>query len=140
MIFLGEVNDIDRIINKMKEIEFEPFRIIYQGIGAFPTSSRAKIIWIGIDKISEQKLFDLAGDIVVKMTEVGFLPDKPFSPHMTLFRVKGSPIKVDDIILKYKDKIFGADTIDKVHLKKSELKASGPEYSSIYTIEAKKSK
>ena len=138
MIFLGEVNDVDRIIRKIEELEFEPFTITYQSIGAFPNSNMAKIIWIGVDKTSEQKLSNLANNIITKMMEIGFSADKPFSPHMTLFRVKGSPVKADNILAKYKYRIFGEDIIDKVHLKKSDLKSSGPTYSNIYTLEAKK--
>ncbi len=138
LIFLGEVNYIDKIKTKMQELQFEPFTLTYQGIGAFPKPSSAKIIWLGTDKEGGEKLLALANSVIAKMAELGFLADKPFSPHMTIFRVKGAPVRLGDISTKYHGKTFGVDLVDKVHLKKSDLTPSGPIYSNIYTVEAKK--
>ncbi len=138
LIFLGEVSDLDKIKNKMDELQFEPFTLTYQGVGAFPKPSAARIIWIGTDPVGGQKLVTLANDMIAKMVEIGFSADKPFSPHMTIFRIKGSPVRIGDIPTKYEGRTFGSDLIDKVHLKKSDLAPSGPIYSNIYTVAAKK--
>jgi 2'-5' RNA ligase len=72
------------------------------------------------------------------MSELGFKPDKPFSAHLTLLRSKDRPVSASYISSKYQRQTFGSDWIDKVHLKKSELTPSGPKYSNVYTVEAKK--
>jgi len=140
LIFLGEITDIEagRIKEKMQEIKFEPFLLTYQKVGAFPRPDAAKIIWMGVDAASGQKLVALANDIISKMAELNFHADKPFSPHMTIFRVKAGPVRISDISAKYENKTLGSDLIDKVHLKKSDLAPSGPIYSNIYTVEAEK--
>ena len=138
LMFLGEVSDVDRIKTKMQELQFEPFSLTYQGVGAFPKPSAAKIIWVGTDLAGGQKLVSLANDVIAKMAELGFSADKPFSPHITIFRVKGAPIRIGDISTKYEGRTFGSDPIDRVHLKKSDLTPSGPVYSNIYTVETKK--
>jgi 2'-5' RNA ligase len=138
LIFLGEVSDVDRIKNKMDELQFEPFTLTYQGVGAFPKPAAARIIWIGTDAVGGQKLTTLANNVIAKMAEIGFSADKPFSPHMTIFRVKGTPVRIDDISTKYEESAFGSDLVDKVHLKKSDLSPSGPVYSNVYTVVAKK--
>ena len=143
LIFLGEIRDEDDDISKIKEVmqkglSFEPFTITYTGIGAFPNPAYARVIWVGVDSDGAQKLTSLANDVVSTMSQLGFKADKPFSAHMTLLRAKGRPLSARNISSKYQERTFGSDRIDKVHLKKSELTPSGPIYSNVYTIEAKK--
>ncbi len=140
LIFLGEKsqNDVDRIKSKMAEVQFEPFKLTYTTIGGFPKPSSARVVWIGVDQEGGEKLTALANDVIAKMVELRFQADKPFSPHMTIFRAKGRPIHIEDILSKYQDKTFGSDLIDRVHLKKSDLSPGGPAYSNIYTVDAKK--
>ncbi|MDQ3887689.1 MAG: RNA 2',3'-cyclic phosphodiesterase [Thermoproteota archaeon] len=140
VIFLGEISDhdVDRIKEMLAGFQFEPFTITYAGIGAFPNPAHARVVWVGVDSRGAQKLTALANDIVAKMSELGFEADKPFSAHLTLLRSKGRPVSASYISSKYQGKTFGSDWIDKVHLKKSELTPSGPVYSNVYTIEAKK--
>jgi 2'-5' RNA ligase len=142
LIFLGEIRDgdlIDKIKEVMqKEISFEPFTITYTGIGAFPKPGYARVIWVGVDLEGAEKLTSLANHVVLTMSQLGFKADKPFSAHMTLLRAKGRPISASNISTQYYGRTFGSDRIDKVHLKKSELTSSGPIYSNVYSIEAKK--
>jgi 2'-5' RNA ligase len=142
LIFLGEISDgdlIDKIKELMqKELSFEPFTITYTGIGAFPKPGYARVIWVGVDLEGAEKLTSLANHVVLTMSQLGFKADKPFSAHMTLLRAKGRPISASNISTQYYGRTFGSDRIDKVHLKKSELTSSGPIYSNVYSIEAKK--
>ena len=139
LIFLGEISnhDVDSIKEKLTGFQFDPFTITYTGIGAFPNPARARVIWMGVDPEGVQKLTSLANEVVAEMSELGFEADKPFSAHLTLIRAKGIPLRATYISSKYQGITFGSDRIDKVHLKKSELKQSGPIYSNVYTIEAK---
>lgn len=140
LIFLGEKSDsdVDSIKAKMAQVQFEPFTLTYTGVGAFPKPASARVVWVGVDQPGGQKLAALASDVVAKMAELGFSADKPFSPHLTIFRARGRPIQISDISAKYRGKIFGSDLIDRVRLKKSDLAPSDPVYSNIYTVEAKK--
>ena len=140
LIFLGEKSDSDvaKIKDKMAQVQFEPFTLTYTGVGAFPKPASARVVWIGTDQEGGQKLVALASNVAAKMAELGFQADKPFSPHMTIFRAKGRPVQIGDIAAKYQGRTFGADLVDRVHLKKSDLSPSGSTYSNIYTVEAKK--
>jgi RNA 2',3'-cyclic 3'-phosphodiesterase len=140
VIFLGEISDQDvgRIKEMLAGFQFEPFIITYAGIGAFPNPAHARVVWVGLDSGGAQKLTALANDIIAKMSELGFKADKPFSAHLTLLRARGRPVSTSYISSKYQGRTFGSDRIDKVHLKKSELRSSGPVYSNVYTVEAKK--
>lgn len=140
VIFLGEISDQDvgRIKEMLAGFQFEPFTITYAGIGAFPNPAHARVVWVGLDSGGAQKITALANDIIAKMSELGFKADKPFSAHLTLLRARGRPVSTSYISSKYQGRTFGSDRIDKVHLKKSELRSSGPVYSNVYTVEAKK--
>jgi 2'-5' RNA ligase len=140
LIFLGDIGDTDtdRIKEKLAGFSFEPFSITYTGIGGFPTTAHARVIWVGVDSQGAQKLTAIANGVIEKLSELGFNADKPFSAHMTIFRSKGRPMNAGYISSKYQGMTFGSEWIDKVHLKKSELRTSGPIYSNVYTVEAKK--
>ncbi len=136
LIFLGEISDVQaaKVKEKLLEIRFEPFSITYTGAGAFPNASNARVVWVGVDVEGAKKLQALADQVIEKMAAVGFRPDKPFSPHLTIFRAKNRHVRVN--AAKYATSTFGTDTIDNLHLKKSDLSPSGPTYSNIYTVSA----
>ncbi len=140
VIFLGEItdNDTDRIKEKLLGLSFESFSITYTGIGGFPSSTHARVVWVGVDSQGAQKLTAIANSVMGKLSDLGFRADKPFSAHMTILRSKGRPVDTRYISSEYQGRTFGSDWIDKVHLKKSELRPSGPIYSNILTVEAKK--
>lgn len=140
LIFLGEKTDseVNSIKDKMAQVQFEPFTITYAGVDAFPKPASASVVWVGVDPAGGQKLIALASDIVAKMAELGIQADRPFSPHLTILRARGRPVRLGDISAKYQGRTFGTDLIDRVHLKKSDLTPAGPVYSNIYTVEAKK--
>lgn len=138
LIFLGEISE--QQANQVKEvlsgISFEPFSLTYSGVGAFPKTTNARVVWVGVDDEGGKKLQALAGQVVASLEKIGFRPDKPFSPHLTIFRAKNRHVQVD--IEKYAGKTFGTELVDRVHLKKSDLAPSGPTYSNVYTVSAVK--
>jgi 2'-5' RNA ligase len=140
LIFLGETSDqdLEKIQEKLGELQFEPFTLTYSGIGGFPNPTAARVAWIGVDQVAGRKLTALAEDVIAKMSELGFKADKPFSPHMTILRTKGRPIRLSEISAKYHGRTLGSELVDRVQLKKSILTRSGPIYSNIYTVQAHK--
>lgn len=136
LIFLGEAGEeqVEKIKEKLATVRFSPFTITYSGVGAFPSPRNARVVWVGIDDEGAIKLAGLAGQVASKMASLGFHPDKPFSPHLTLFRAKNRHVRVSTE--KYTGKVFGTDRIDRIQLKKSELTPSGPTYSNVYTVNA----
>ena len=140
LIFLGEVTDSDvpKVESKLSLLQFDAFDVTYSGIGAFPTPGAARIVWVGIDKEGSEKLSALARQTAAALAELGFEQDKPFSPHLTIFRVKAKhPINVAGLSAKYGGYI-AEDRVDKVQLKKSLLTPAGPIYSNVYTVDARK--
>ncbi len=62
-----------------------PFPIECMGAGAFPSPSRASVIWAGV---RGEGLERLAGAIGASLVPIGFPPDRPFQGHITLLRSK----------------------------------------------------
>lgn len=135
LMFLGEINEVmlDSIKNKLVEMKFKPLQVTYTGIGAFPSLKSPRIIWVGVDDAAAPKLIQLAKDVETKLSTLGFKSDKPFAPHITLFRVKDR-IRDVDSIMQHKNRVFGEDLLSEVKLKKSDLTPSGPVYNDLFAI------
>ncbi|GIU70847.1 MAG: RNA 2',3'-cyclic phosphodiesterase [Candidatus Nitrosocaldaceae archaeon] len=134
LMFLGEISDamLESIKEKLNEIKFKPINVKYKGVGAFPSSRSARIIWIGVDEESSKELKKIAKIIEDKLSSLGFTTDKEFTPHITILRVKNK-VNCNDII---SDEEFGEEILDEIKVKKSELRPSGPVYSDLFTIHA----
>lgn len=138
LIFLGEINDerAGKVKEKLAEIKFESFSVTYTGVGAFPSPGNVRVVWVGVDSEGAEKMVALARKVVAKMADIGFRPDKPFSPHLTILRAKNRHVRVN--VGRYEGKAFGTALVDRVHLKKSDLSPAGPTYSNVYTVNAAK--
>ena len=138
--FLGEITDeiSKKVIDALNTIEFSSFKINLKGVGAFPKPKFPRVIWIGIDENGANMLIQLAKKIEKVLEPLGFSPDKPFKPHITIFRIKK---KVGDITKELNDQKmvdFGIQEITSFKLKKSELTSTGPIYSDLEEIKLRK--
>ena len=137
LLFLGEIteSDANRVESKLSELSFKAIDISYVGVGAFPRAEAARVVWVGVDEVASKKLAELAAKAASLVADLGFRPDKPFSPHLTIFRAKRRPIRALQVTRTHNSRIT-TDRIDKVHLKKSQLTPAGPVYSNVYTVGA----
>ena len=139
LLFLGEVAEeiVPKIMEALQSIAFSPIQISFIGVGAFPNPRFPRVIWIGVDETASQNLVKLAIQVEEKLGPLGFKSDKPFKPHLTIFRIKN---RIDDIskeLDKLKAVQLGHDTLSELKLKKSILTPSGPIYSDLQVVKAK---
>ena len=136
--FLGEIDEkkCTKVKNVLKEISFPQFELSLKGVGGFPKLNNPRIIWVGIDK-GGQKLSEIANEIGMKLTTLGFKENKKFKPHLTIFRIKEKIDDVSSLLQKYETAEFGSETVSKIKLKKSVLSPEGPEYSDLLEVNAK---
>lgn len=140
ILFLGEIHKdvIKSVTERLSRVEFESFKILYNNIGAFPNKNFPRIIWVGVDDDGKRKMMNLSHTILSKLDREGIGMDQNFVPHLTLFRLKKQlRIDFDNLANVIGNRIFGADTIDRFHLKKSDLTSRGPIYSNMLTVRAK---
>jgi len=134
--FLGEIDEklCEKVKDVLRTITFSQFDLSLKGVGGFPNLKNPRVIWIGADKKGAEKLIELAKEIEMKLTPLGFEKDKKFKPHLTVLRVKH---KVGDISLQMKEYEaieFGTQVISKIKLKRSVLSPKGPEYSDLLVV------
>jgi len=138
--FLGEVSEdiSQKIIQALRKIEFSSFNVNLRGIGAFPKPKFPRVIWVGTDDNGGNMLVQLSKKVEKALEPLGFFSDKPFKPHITVFRIKK---KVGDITKELDSQKmidFGIQEITNIKLKKSELTSNGPIYSDLEEIKAVK--
>ena len=137
--FLGDVSDemSQKIQKELSLIEFETFEVCIKGIGAFPKPSFPRVIWVGTDEEGGKKLSDLALEISRKLSNLGFKNDKPFKPHVTIFRVKNKIGNISNELKHYESYSFGIQKVSEIKFKKSILTSDGPIYSDLQVVKAK---
>ncbi|MDH3619187.1 MAG: RNA 2',3'-cyclic phosphodiesterase [Nitrosopumilus sp.] len=138
--FLGEISEenLQKIIHALHTIEFSSFSVNLKEIGAFPKPKFPRVIWIGTDENGGNMLIQLSKKVERVLEPLGLFSDKPFIPHITIFRIKK---KVGDITKELegqKTLDFGKQIVTSIKLKKSELTPNGPVYSDLEEIKAKK--
>ena len=133
--FLGEVEDarVADLGPAMTEVagQCSPFDLHVRGAGCFPGSGRSvRVVWVGLEDPTGQ-LQACQTLLETTLQPLGFAPEgRPFSPHLTLGRVKtpGRPGPLREKIDALADFDAGAQTVDQMILFESRLQKSGPEY------------
>jgi len=125
--FLGEVDEdkVNRIIDALEKVTQEPFDIVVKGIGVFPSPNYIRVIWLGVER--SEDITSLAHKVENVLRPLGFKPDRPFSPHLTIARVK-SKVNITDLLEKYSETVFGRFIVDSFSLMQSTLTRNGPIY------------
>jgi 2'-5' RNA ligase len=139
LLFLGEVTDeiAPKIMEELKSITFSPIQVSFNGVGAFPNPRFPRVIWIGVDETAAQNLVKLAKQVEEKLAPLGFKSDKPFKPHLTIFRIKNNVDDISKELDRLKTIQLGHDTITELKFKKSILTPSGPIYTDLQVIKAR---
>jgi len=136
--FLGEVSEeiLQKIIEALRKIEFSSFNVNLKGTGAFPKPKFPRVIWIGTDDNGGNMLIQLSKKVEKVLEPLGFFSDKPFKPHITVFRIKKKIGDITKELDNQKTIDFGIQEVTNIKLKKSELTPNGPIYSDLEEIKA----
>lgn len=144
--FLGDVSPSNvEFLMQMLRNEAENvncFTIHVTGLGSFPNLKRPRVIYIGIH--APAGLEALHRGIESASRRLGYeSEERPFSPHLTMGRVKQSATVTDQQKIRRciegtQVDVLGTARVDSVHLYKSELKPSGSVYTRLYSAPLKK--
>lgn len=98
--FLGDIDEVacDRYLAALDSRDLgRRFKVRLANFGAFPNHRKATVTWLGVAQ-GEQRLFQLAEQADEAAVDIGLLPeDRPFSPHLTLSRVR-PPVNVAALV------------------------------------------
>ena len=92
--FIGEVDGgaAKEIKEALTEVEASPFSLTVRGVGHFPPRRAPRVLWAGLDPC--QELLFLRNRIERRIVACGLDPvSRKFSPHITIARLKDSPVK-----------------------------------------------
>lgn len=143
--FLGDVSSTSlQFVTQMLSREasqYPGFSMQVGGLGAFPSARRARVLWIGIR--APETLSALQRSLDSAAARLGYPPeDRPFSPHLTIGRVKqtATPTDLQRIQAALEAAAIGplgkAD-VSAVHLIKSDLKPTGSVYTRLFSAPLK---
>jgi len=143
--FLGDVSPANiEMLAQLLNVEVgqhQPFEMEFGRLGAFPNPKRPRVIWIGIQ--APAGLEALQHGIEAATATLGYPPEKrPFSPHLTIGRVKqkvGSTgmQKIRSALEDTRVGSLGTARVTSVHLFKSDLKATGAVYTRLFSVPLK---
>ncbi len=91
LAFLGDIDkrQQEEAVKVLRETAcgFEPFSVEFTGAGLFRDLRRPRVLWLGIE--AGDILCEMRSALCHRLIEAGLLDEeKPFSPHLTLGRMK----------------------------------------------------
>ena len=139
--FLGDVSvtNLPLVKEAIQAVALEHHRFEFSvgGLGAFPTSKRPRVIWVGIEAPAE--LGNVQSALESRLNRLGYPPEeRPFSAHLTLGRVArtADPQEVQKISQRLqvmKLGFLGAVQVQQLQLYRSDLGSTGAEYTCLFS-------
>ena len=134
--FLGstpseQVDPIEQALSRAVT-RVRPFEVELRGVGAFPSPSRARVVWVGL--VPERPLVQLAGNLEDELARLGFAREaRAFTAHVTLGRRRNP--RRDDTLQKKLAELAGAGGaragVSEAVLMQSQLRPGGPIYAPV---------
>ncbi|MFX0108415.1 MAG: RNA 2',3'-cyclic phosphodiesterase [Candidatus Hodarchaeota archaeon] len=138
--FFGDTSStkIESINDTLRQLEFAPFTIHIDGVGAFPSISKPRVIWVGVVQNADA-FIDLKQDVDLLLGQLGYPPDRKFKPHATIARVRA--VRNRENVVKNLESIahesVGTMTVGTIRMTKSTLTPQGPIYKTLWEIPTK---
>ena len=135
--FLGEVEEdgVAAIVQALREAARGAFEMQGGAGGFFPAKGAPRVVWIGLRQ-GREECAAYFGNLDRELANAGFLAEsKPFTPHLTVARVK-TAVRSDDWsgLLADLRRDWPAFTLRQVVLWQSILKPAGPEYRKVAEV------
>lgn len=136
--FLGEtapsrLGDLERAISEAVEAaDVDPFEAAFGGIGAFPSESYIRVVWLGVEAGADA-FRRLHEPLEERTVDLGFDPEShEFTPHVTIARMHHAEGKsLVQSYLEEHDPDIGSMTVEAVHLTESVRTPDAPSYRTV---------
>jgi len=90
--FIGDADDaqFEAIKHELQSVKSAPFDMWLEGVGQFPAKGKPRVLWVGVK--APPVLAELQRQVSSTLNGLNLPPgDHPFSPHITLARLKTPP-------------------------------------------------
>jgi len=129
--FIGEVADAvcERILNALREpLPMKPFTIQFDRLGAFPAKGPLRVLWMGVGQ-GQDAVVTTESLLSDRLLALGISrEDRPFSPHLTLARVREPAGLKASALFDGLSPPRGVTRVDAITLFQSKLSPKGPTY------------
>jgi 2'-5' RNA ligase len=110
-----------------------PFELSVAGLGAFPSPTRPRVLWAGLDEGATEAA-RLAERVDGALAQLGFEREtRAFSPHVTLGRVR-EPRRQPGLAEVLRGGGFGRQHVDRLSLMQSTLSPRGARYTELAAL------
>jgi 2'-5' RNA ligase len=119
-------------------LKLQGINYVIRGLGAFPETKRASVIWCGLrtDSAAIKHIHSAINDFIGRFGIKS--PAEEFVPHLTIARVRKGRTITRDIVKFIEDNgsaLYGESYFGKVILYSSRLTPDGPVYTELKAIE-----
>lgn len=129
LAFIGETGRGDEVVEAVAAAAATGRRLALrlEGAGAFPSSRRARVVWVGLGGDVE-RLGEIAETVRRGLSAAGFpIEERPFAAHVTIARLKApGPVAVGDL----EPEPVGFE-VDAITVYRSHLGRPAPRYEAI---------
>jgi len=130
-ILLEQVDPIVAAMNKIAA-QTEAFTLSARGLGCFPSTRTPRVLWVGVE---DRCVVELQEQITTATRMVGQEPeDRPFSPHLTLARIKDLPREEGKVLERvHKISLSPEWQVTELLLMQSHLSPEGARYEVVHS-------
>lgn len=131
LVFIGETDRGAAAKAALEQVRAAPFELLLSGTGRFPPGSRQapRVLWVGV--APQPALLALQAQVAAALAAAGFPAEgRPYSPHLTLARVKAEhPLpEADRFLAAHAGFRAGPVRVESFRLYASDLTPQGARY------------
>ncbi|MDP9295909.1 MAG: RNA 2',3'-cyclic phosphodiesterase [Actinomycetota bacterium] len=125
------VDDVRRALGEVG-MAHAPFQTRLAAVGAFPSERHARVVWAGLDD-QDGRIGAIASDLDAVLAEFAKREDRPFSPHLTVARLR-IPAPIEGDLRALRNVSSDPFPLDRVVLYRSHLRRPFPIYEPVGTF------
>jgi 2'-5' RNA ligase len=129
--FIGEVDDAkaEAIVAVLREpVAMAPFGVRWAGLGSFPPRGAPRVLWVGV-AAGRENLLRAEEAVSARLERLNVKrEDRPYSPHLTLARVREPAGLATSPLFEDLDGALGDTHVEAITLFRSHLSPKGPTY------------
>jgi 2'-5' RNA ligase len=137
LAFLGDIaeDSLEKLGTSMLSIGGlqPPVTAAFSGVGAFPSLSRPRVVWLGLDGGNTLKRLHEALETELNILQLP-IDERPFVPHLTLGRSRKPFPGSRPILESFSDRSCGSAQLDQLVLYESRLGPRGAVHLPRYTV------
>ena len=135
LVFLGnvEASRAAAVVDALgREVDRAPFKLVFEGLGAFPPRGAPRVLWVGVTGGSGE-VTQLQRELASRVAALGIpLEDRPYSPHLTIGRWRASrPLDRERAIGAGSRGALACVHVESATLYESKLSPAGPAYTAL---------